>query len=347
MLEQQFYSDPKVANYIHKNFIPFRAAQGDKFYRPLRNKYQIRGLPKEAIIGPDGKLVDKLGDYGSKEIFLERIKKSIKGAGTLSSLEKRYDNNPEDLLSAFKLALKYNNIYKRDKSKAVLKDILKKKNRLKSLSIKSDDGTISTNCYEYAKYLLGVADIRSRDEANPQIMMEFIKEFPDSRFKDDAYFTFMRYSARNGKHLESAEKYADYYVKHKPEVSYIMKDAADVFLKMGKEKKALDVYGGRYYKKYIAGLEDDEDRAGAQNSYAWFWAERAKNLKNALEASKNSLEILPEAHGYWDTLSMIFWKMKNYKEALKAEETALSFSPESQGYKNQIKAIKADMEKNK
>ncbi len=94
-------------------------------------------------------------------------------------------------------------------------------------------------------------------------------------------------------------------------------------------------------------MEDNEDRASAQNSYAWFWAERAKNLKNALAASKKSLEILPEAHGYWDTLSMIYWKMKNYKEALKAEEKALSFSQDSKGYKDQIKAIKADMEKNK
>jgi tetratricopeptide (TPR) repeat protein len=81
------------------------------------------------------------------------------------------------------------------------------------------------------------------------------------------------------------------------------------------------------------------------NTYAWFWARKGENLKSAYRASKRSLELAPENHYYWDTLSMIYWKKKEYDKAIEAEEKALTYSPGNKDYKQRIKDIKKEMKK--
>ena len=89
---------------------------------------------------------------------------------------------------------------------------------------------------------------------------------------------------------------------------------AEVYLALGDDEEAFAVYGSEYAKTI-------EKNARTLNSYAWFWAEKEKNLKSALKAAKKSLE-LEDSHLTWDTLSRIHWKMGQHKEAIAAEEKA-------------------------
>ena len=79
MLDQQFYSDKDIAKFINNNFVPIRAVEGEEIYKNLRKIYKIQGLPKETLARADGSLMDKYGDFESKEKLLAKIKNSMKG----------------------------------------------------------------------------------------------------------------------------------------------------------------------------------------------------------------------------------------------------------------------------
>jgi len=65
------------------------------------------------------------------------------------------------------------------------------------------------------------------------------------------------------------------------------------------------------------------------------------------QAAKKSIELKND-HNYWDTLSMVYWKMGKYQEAIEAEEKALQLAGgKNEGYEKQISDIKAEMEKKK
>ena len=364
-----------------ENFIPFRAAEGSEDYAKLRNKYEIRGLPKEAIVDKTGKVVDKIGNFDSPDDFFERVKKSLKGTDTLAGLQEEYENNPENLLPALKLAIKYNDIYNRAKAIELLDNVLKKSDELKNIDLQYGTENEKVNGYEYAKFLHGRATYRSRGSKIPEFE-EFIKEFPKSRFYEEAYVAlanfyknyqddedraeefinsalkkfpengrlpdyFVEFGIRTGRNLEKAEEITKGWIRKTPENIYAYRYAAQVYLKQGYDEKAFNVFGDDYCKIHIYPKPDDRNKASLLNTYAWFWAPIGKNLKSAEKASKKSLEIRPEAHGYWDTLSMIYWKMKKYDKAIEAEEKALSLNPDQKAYKDQIEAIKKDIAKNK
>jgi tetratricopeptide (TPR) repeat protein len=79
-------------------------------------------------------------------------------------------------------------------------------------------------------------------------------------------------------------------------------------------------------------------------SYARDWAEKGKNLDNALKACKTGLAVKNDNVSLWFTLSIVYWKMENYEEALKAAEKTRELSGEDNpAITKQIENIKADM----
>ena len=348
----------------------------EEYGRKLRSMYEVGGFPKELIIDAKGKLIDKIGSFDTPEDFFARVKESVKGTETLAGLEEAYNKNPENLITSIKLARKYNNIYKRDLALEILEKIIKRKSELKSLNINSEIGNESINAYEYTSFL------HARTNRNNVSGMEkFVNEFPNSKFTEEVYQNmcsiysrsgnddekgkiiiaaamkkypendgiqenFVRFSIRTGWELDRAEKITGDYLKMNPESISALRYGADIQLKKGNDNKAMDIFGPKYYKEKIEPKPEDRNKASLLNSYAWFWAERGKNLESSIKASKKSIEIRPDAHGYWDTLSLLYLKQKKYDEALKAEEKALELSPGNSTYKRIIKDIKAEMSKN-
>ena len=114
---------------------------------------------------------------------------------------------------------------------------------------------------------------------------------------------------------------------------------AALAIKLGKEDLARKVYGKEVAEKFLENKEANE-----LNNFAWFWALEGKNLEYALEMSKKSLE-LDDNHYFWDTLSLIYWKLGKLQEALEAEKKALQLAGgKNEMYEKQIEGIKKDME---
>ena len=151
---------------------------------------------------------------------------------------------------------------------------------------------------------------------------------------------YVSFWAEQGKNLEHALEIAEHMVIEYPDDLNMCSSLAEIYIKLGKEKEALEAYG----EDKVKHLWED---AGTLNNYAWFWALEGKNLKHAKSASERSLELEPKNANYWDTLAMVEWKLKNYKEAIKAQEKALELNPGTKSYLDRIEQIKAEMKENK
>lgn len=140
---------------------------------------------------------------------------------------------------------------------------------------------------------------------------------------------------------ESAEEMMELAIKLNPERSYYLRTAAQNYVKLGKEAKALKIFGPEFAAEH-------QDDAMELNTYAWFWAGQGKNLESALEAAKKSIE-LQEAYYNWDTLATVHQKLKNHEEALKAAEKAYELADEQikTRYKAKLEQIKKAVEKEK
>ena len=169
----------------------------------------------------------------------------------------------------------------------------------------------------------------------------FGKNFMEGQVTNLAYalMDYASFWVNQETNTESAEAMMEMVLKMDPERSYFLRTAAQNYVKLGKEDKAMDVFGPAYIAKH-------HDNANELNSYAWFWAGQEKNLDSALEAAKKSIE-LQEAYYNWDTLATVYQRMKNYPEALKAAEKAYELADDSIKVRVQAKIdqIKKAMEK--
>ena len=152
-----------------------------------------------------------------------------------------------------------------------------------------------------------------------------------------ALIDYANFWVRQNANLDSAVEMADTAVKLQPDSSYILQQAAGVYLKTGREEKALLLYG----PAHAAGIASD---GSALYSYARFWAAQGKNLPDALAASKKTTELFPTTYNMWSTLADIHQKMKNYPEAIKAAEKAaeLAEAPAKEAMQKKADQLKAE-----
>ena len=186
-----------------------------------------------------------------------------------------------------------------------------------------------------AEYYLAKGDKTKADEA-------FGKPFLESHLSNVA-FGLLQYAdfwSQRGENLDGVEAVAEAALKVQPDHMYIRRQAAGVFLALGRDARALEVFGPAFAKKYW-------DEPGELRSYIWFWTQKGKNFDGALEAARRTLELRPRAYYHWSALADLYLKMGNRSEALTAAEKAVEFAspaakPAMQKNLDKIKAQAAD-----
>ncbi len=168
---------------------------------------------------------------------------------------------------------------------------------------------------------------------------EFIK-IP--KLNASALMTYARFWVQRKQNMDSATAAMESALKLSPEDAYVRQSAAQVFIMMEKQDKAIEIYGSAYIKT--------QDNPLALSSYGRFWAGQKKNLDSALEAAKKATTLAdqsPNQSYLWDSLAGVYLAAGKLEEALKAEEKALSLDEgfNTEFYQTQLKKIKEEIEK--
>lgn len=164
------------------------------------------------------------------------------------------------------------------------------------------------------------------------------KSFMESQISSLGYdlVGYSTFWINQNSNLDSAVAMAETALKLQPDNSYFLSQAANAYVKAGKDDKALAIYGPAFAKKSAAD-------GSALYSYAGFWARQGKNLNDALAAAKKATAVLPTAYYVWNTLSLVQEKLKNIPEAVKAKEKAIELAPDTlkENYKKDLERVKA------
>jgi len=147
---------------------------------------------------------------------------------------------------------------------------------------------------------------------------------------------YANYWVGRNTNLEAAVRAAETALKLFPDSSYFLSQAAGVYIKAGKEGKALEIYGPAYLQKNIG-------KANSLDTYAAFWGNQGKNLDSALEAGRKAVELSPNAYYCWYALSTVLLARKDYDGALKAAEKTVELAEEGlkSYYQKTVDKIKA------
>jgi tetratricopeptide (TPR) repeat protein len=164
------------------------------------------------------------------------------------------------------------------------------------------------------------------------------KDFMSDRAIFLAYdmIDYANYWVGRNTNLDAAVRAAETGLKLVPDSSYYLSQAAGVYIKAGKEDKALEIYGPAYFQKNIG-------NKNALSSYTAFWGNQGKNLESALEAGRKVVELSPNDYYCWYALSTVLLAKKDYDGALKAAEKAVDLADDAvkSYYQKTIDKIKA------
>jgi tetratricopeptide (TPR) repeat protein len=193
------------------------------------------------------------------------------------------------------------------------------------------------------RYQKDLATLYMLKEDKEKAADAFGKRYMEGQVSSLSYY-LMQYASfwvGQKENTESAEEMMELALKINPERSYNFRTAAQNYIRLGKEEKALEIFGPEFAAKY-------QDSPMELNQYAWFWAGQGKNLESALEAAKKSI-ALQEAYYNWDTLSAVYKKMEKWDDALKAAEKAAELADDDfkARYESKVQQIKKVIEKNK
>lgn len=147
---------------------------------------------------------------------------------------------------------------------------------------------------------------------------------------------YANYWAGKGSNLEPAVAAAETALKLNPESTYFIQQAAGVYIKAGREAKALDMFGPAFAKAHGSD-------ASVLENYVVFWGTQGKNLDDALAAGRRLVEIKPNGYYGWYALSVVLLAGKDYDGALKAAEKTVELADDAfkDYYRKNIDKIKA------
>lgn len=182
-----------------------------------------------------------------------------------------------------------------------------------------------------ADFYLAKGDAEEADRA-------YGKDFIKNRATMLAYdmVDYANYWAGKGSNLDAAVAAVETAMKLNPESTYFVQQAAGVYIKAGREAKALEMFGPAFAKAHGAD-------AAALESYVVFWGTQGKNLDDALAAGRRLVEIKPNGYYGWYALSVVLLARKDYDGALKAAEKTVELADDvlKDYYRKNIDKIKA------
>jgi thioredoxin-like negative regulator of GroEL len=191
----------------------------------------------------------------------------------------------------------------------------------------------------YAQAVLAEFYLARGDKAKAEEV--FGRPFIDSHLSNVAFglLQFADFWAQRRENTDRVETAVAAALKLQPENMFVRQQAAKVFLGLGRDEMAIEVFGPAYAKNYW-------DEPGELRSYIYFWTQQGKNLDGALAAGLRTVELRPRAYYHWSALADLFLKKGDKAKALDAAGKAVEFaSPAAKpAMQKNLEKIKAQTE---
>jgi tetratricopeptide (TPR) repeat protein len=173
----------------------------------------------------------------------------------------------------------------------------------------------------YVQQTLGEFYLAKGDKA--KVADVFGKDYADGQVQNLGYnlIAYAGFWAAKGENLEHAMAMAETALKLAPENAYFIQQTAGLYVKAGKEDKAMALFGPKW-------AEVKMTDASALYSYSSFWARQGKNLDSALVAAKKAVELKPAQYYQWANLGDILGKTGDKAGAIAAYQKAIELAPE-------------------
>ncbi|KPK87768.1 hypothetical protein AMJ80_11735 [bacterium SM23_31] len=333
MLDEQFFSNEKFHPYVNSKYVAVRAVRGEESGDALYEEYNVRATPTVAITQANGTEIDRVIGYSAPpEGFMDRLEESLNSETTFANLLKGYNENPDDLKAAYKLASKYNDTYRTDQANELFEKILTRPDEAKKIMVPFGSEGEVISIYEQAKFTQGNLD-------------EFIEEFPDSKLARDAYTRLAR-THSNGRDVEKDGQFFNKMLEKYPEdinllkyfVTFCVRSKTDVERglkiaeKINTETGVSDPAHTKNYAELLALSGDNEklnrfygksfaDRqrgtlATNLYNYASFWISRKENLEDALAKARMVVELRDGNPSYRSRVAQLFIQAENLEGAM-------------------------------
>jgi len=363
LLDEQFRSNEELYNFTNKNFVAIRVLVEDKGAHEFLRKINAMGRPSFLFMDANGVEIDRIiGYFRHPEYFLRRLKLANSGNENLKSLQNNLNNDPNNVLILYKIGMKYRDYSDFNEAIIYFNRILENRDDAVNQEVEyPGDLDNPINLYEFA--------LRLTDEY--EILLE---EFPETRFSNRAYEKLSQ-DYMDGKDLAKASAFYDQAIKKYPEnikihrflITYAINSGSNINSAINSCEKVFGLSSNREisivrkYAKLLSrkfnGLpieniltekyvEDNYDNPVKLFAYAYYWANKKKNLESALVAAERAVE-LEESGIHLDTRAVVLMRLGRYDEAIKTVERAIEIEGNQERYLNRLEKIKAEMEKKK
>ncbi len=233
----------------------------------LRQKLKAYGNPIVVYLNSDGTEVDRTMGYSrNPEEYKKKVEKILKDEDTYFAIKREYEKNPGNIDIIFKLANKYFLMGKWQESKNLYKSVITDSKKAKKTVVSLPDGNKDekVNAYEYAMYMAERSISIGAGAKPPRGLLDFVEEFPDSKYTIYAYQRLSNYYTYAGTKEErdaffskAMKKYPDNKVITESYLRYCLtiEDNFDEAIKAG--NKALSNYSFYTYdgiRENLAGL---------------------------------------------------------------------------------------------
>lgn len=195
-MEQTTFRNKRVKKVVESRCLPYlvdiEKSPGDEW----REFYKVGAFPTILLLGKDGSVVDILLGYLEPEDLIAQLDASLRGAGPLSQLKKKYGQDPGDGKNAMALARFYFDMGQFTDAEPILN---------KLLPIAKDPKTIVN-----ALYQLGYIALTAKDSATAaQYFEKIAAQFPGFEEMERVYFNLAHHyliTEQSKKGLDLIEK---------------------------------------------------------------------------------------------------------------------------------------------
>ena len=194
LLDSDTFSNEKVIEILHNNFIPIKINAETKYGMKLFEKYKGTGYPLILFLDREKNEIDRFYGFYPPNDFILKLNKILSGDDTFPDLLTKYKLGDKSSTTIFDLAQKYFSRGEYDKALELYQIVLENKD-------------LSYNMFHESKYSIGMIKLKNDDSRD---MEDYIQKYPESFLLKQSVLNLLMYYKFNFLETEELDLYSKY-----------------------------------------------------------------------------------------------------------------------------------------